>query len=135
MRAFILLFSVCFVIAVAIISSSSALETPAGVARFREVETTRLIRYQVGSLSVWTTKILLLKNNTNVGFALYACAKIRVRSECKATYVLPRGKIQVAGDVLSRGHAQMLILGGTGAYDKAHGIVQITRPFVTFYFN
>lgn len=130
-----ILLAAAALVVVTLSGASAAAYEPSGIARFREDETFRHFNYEPGTVSVWRTSLLLERQNQTVGFAIYACVRAVERLECTATYVLPRGKIQAAGDVLTRGHLQLLLLDGTGAYDNANGVVQVTRPFVTFYFN
>lgn len=96
-----------------------------GVARFREVEATHQdgIR-SAGNVETWRTRVLLTGKNKIVGTGALACIQIddltSVR-QCTGTYILPRGRIQVSGQIINRRSFQMTIVGGTGVYTGAGG--------------
>lgn len=46
---------------------------------------------------------------------------------CHGTYVLPRGKVVVGGSLAYRQFYDLAVLGGTGLYDNARGMVTVTR--------
>lgn len=46
---------------------------------------------------------------------------------CRATYVLPRGRIVVGGSVRFREIYELAILGGTGLYNNARGSLTATQ--------
>ncbi|WP_027482932.1 allene oxide cyclase barrel-like domain-containing protein [Deinococcus pimensis] len=79
---------------------------------------------------------LLFKNGKRVGFDSGACTVTRVamnerdpfRVSCVATYALPGGTIAAQGVMTNNPTKVLAIVGGTGAYEGAHG--QIT--FVEF---
>jgi hypothetical protein len=62
-----------------------------------------------------------------IGSAYVVCMFLDRRArQCNATYVLPRGKIVVAGALDSRLLYEVAIIGGTGLYDNARGALTVT---------
>jgi hypothetical protein len=62
-----------------------------------------------------------------IGRAYLLCTFMSHRSrQCTATYLLPRGKIVVAGALDSRLFYQLAVTGGTGLYDNARGTLTVT---------
>lgn len=53
----------------------------------------------------------------------YLDARLRT---CDATYSLPRGKLMVTGVISSRLLYELAIVGGTGLYDDARGMLTVT---------
>ena len=45
---------------------------------------------------------------------------------CNGTYVLPRGKLVVSGQILFRQFFQLAVVGGTGLYDNVRGTLTVT---------
>jgi hypothetical protein len=45
---------------------------------------------------------------------------------CNGTYVLPRGKLVVSGQLLFRQFFQLAVVGGTGLYDNVRGTLTVT---------
>ena len=46
---------------------------------------------------------------------------------CRGTYILPRGKIVVAGSIQYHQFYVLAVTGGTGLFDNARGTVSVTR--------
>jgi hypothetical protein len=64
-----------------------------------------------------------------IGRAELVCTFVdakRSRS-CRGTYILPRGKIMVAGPLQYRQFYVLAVTGGTGLYDNARGTLSVTR--------
>jgi len=104
--------------------------TPLGVSRFRETQVTYFDRGNVpGDTEIWRTRVWLQHKFQTVGTGAIACINIDVRSdvrECQGTYVLPRGRIQVAGQIITRRSFQLTIVGGTGVYTGVGGTAIFT---------
>lgn len=97
-----------------------------GVARFRETQITHVSKGEgAGAIEVWRTRIWLLKKPQTIGTGLIACIRADNHTdiqECQSTYVLPRGRIQLAGEIITRVAFQLTIVGGTGVYNGAGGV-------------
>jgi hypothetical protein len=50
----------------------------------------------------------------------------RRRRACDATYSLPRGKVVVSGVISTRLLYEIAVVGGTGLYDNARGMLTVT---------
>jgi hypothetical protein len=62
-----------------------------------------------------------------IGRGYLLCTFVNDRSrQCTATYLLPRGKIVVAGALDSRLFYELAVTGGTGLYDNARGTLTVT---------
>ena len=62
-----------------------------------------------------------------IGSAYLLCTFLDRRArQCNGTYVLPKGKIVVAGALDSRLLYEAAIVGGTGLYDNARGALTVT---------
>jgi hypothetical protein len=62
-----------------------------------------------------------------IGRAYLLCTFMNSRSrQCSATYLLPKGKIVVAGALDSRLFYELAVVGGTGLYDNARGTLTVT---------
>lgn len=64
-----------------------------------------------------------------IGRAELVCTFVdakRSRS-CRGSYILPRGKIMVAGPLQYRQFYVLAVTGGTGLYDNARGTLSVTR--------
>jgi hypothetical protein len=62
-----------------------------------------------------------------IGSAYLVCTFLDRRArQCNGTYVLPKGKIVVAGALDSRLLYEAAIVGGTGLYDNARGALTVT---------
>ncbi|HXH88621.1 MAG TPA: hypothetical protein VNI55_08455 [Gaiellaceae bacterium] len=66
---------------------------------------------------------------TALGRAQLICTFVDDRRErvCQGTYFLPRGTIVVGGSLQYRQLYELAILGGTGLYDNARGMLTVTR--------
>lgn len=49
---------------------------------------------------------------------------------CNGTYVLPKGSLVVAGTLSTRLLYEVAIIGGTGLYDNARGVLTVTATHV-----
>jgi len=111
------------IIAVALMIISPA--TPTGVSRFRETQITHFSYGNYpGTAEVWRTRVWLLNKLQAVGTGAMACVYVDLHTdirECNGTYIFPRGRIQVAGEIITRASFQLTIIGGTGVYSSAGG--------------
>jgi hypothetical protein len=113
------------VAAVATVGTVTGSADVRGLARFRETQlTSDTLGTFPGATEVWSTRVYTLGSPTPIGWGDVACTVIKnfVR-ECSGTYVLPRGRIHVGGRLTSRSNFQLLILGGSGAYRGAGGLL------------
>jgi len=96
-----------------------------GVARFRETQITHAVSGDLAaSVETWRTRVWLAHKNQVVGTGALACIRLDDHTsikECMGTYILPRGRIQVAGEIISRAAFQLTIVGGTGVYAGSKG--------------
>lgn len=114
-----------------------------GIARFRETPITHVVHgFGAGHVEAWRTRVWLLHRQQPVGTGAIACIYVDTHTdvrECTGTYILPRGRIQVAGEIITRSAYQMTIVGGTGYYTGAHGVaIASGLPLlgvVTFYLD
>lgn len=106
-----------------------------GVAHFRE----RLLTYAntgftPASTEAWRTSVSLLSKDQVVGSGGIACVRIVSSTrECFGTYILPTGRIKVVGEINNRTHYSMAVVGGTGNYLNASGVVSFDNGFITFF--
>jgi hypothetical protein len=62
-----------------------------------------------------------------IGHARLICTYFDRRSrQCQGTYVLPKGKLVVAGALDSRLLYQLAVIGGTALYENARGTLTVT---------
>jgi hypothetical protein len=62
-----------------------------------------------------------------IGHAELVCTFTgRTSRSCNGTYVLPRGKLVVSGQILFRQFFQLAVVGGTGLYDNVRGTLTVT---------
>jgi hypothetical protein len=62
-----------------------------------------------------------------IGHAELVCTFTTGKSRnCSGTYVLPRGKLVVSGQLLFRQFFQLAVVGGTGLYDNVRGTLTVT---------
>lgn len=76
-------------------------------------------------METWRTQVLLPNKNRIVGTGAWVCTFVDAHTsirECMATYILPRGRVQIAGEVIDRSAFLLSIIGGTGAYSGALGV-------------
>ncbi len=109
-----------------------------GVARFRETQVSHAVEgVHAGATETWRTQVWLLKKDQAVGTGLIACIKADRNTsirECVGTYILPRGRIQIAGEIISHDAYQLSVIGGTGVYGAAGGVMVVLRPGVVAFF-
>lgn len=109
-----------------------------GVARFREtVVAHQLSGVRAGATETWRTQVWLLHTDQAVGTGLIACIRADTDTtirECDGTYVLPRGRIQVAGQVIDRTAFQLSVVGGSGVYGGAGGVMFVLPPGLVSFF-
>ncbi len=107
-------------------SGSAAAPQNLGVARFRETPITRATNGDhAGAVDVWRTRVWLLKKPQTVGTGAITCIRVDAHTyirECQGTYILPRGRIQVAGEIITRAAFQLTVVGGTGVYISIGGV-------------
>lgn len=127
MRAALAAVTAAVVVLLAVGTAEAPSQSPQkGVARFREtVVTHHKGDGLAGSVETWRTKVWLPRRNQIVGTGVLACAHISnftsIR-ECVGTYILPRGRIQVAGEVINLAGYQLSIVGGSGIYAGGGGV-------------
>jgi hypothetical protein len=117
-----LTFFIVFSVAALLFTGSA---TSTGVSRFRETEISHF-RNGVfpGATEVWRTRVWLLKKFQSIGTGVIVCTHVDLHTdirECNGTYILPRGRIQVAGEIITRNSFQLTIIGGTGFYTGVGG--------------
>lgn len=64
-----------------------------------------------------------------IGRAELVCTFVdsrRLRS-CRGTYIMPKGRLVVAGELQFRQFYSLAVIGGTGLYDNARGTLSVTR--------
>jgi hypothetical protein len=62
-----------------------------------------------------------------IGHAELVCTYTGGNSRsCNGTYVLPRGKLVVSGQLLFRQFFQLAVVGGTGLYENVRGTLTVT---------
>lgn len=108
-------------LAVTVLTGAAA--PPAGLARFRENDLTysRLGTFQ-GASEVWRSRVLLIGKAQTLGYGQVACVYVDdLVRQCTGTYILPRGRVSVGGELSSRQKFRLIIVGGTGAYAGASG--------------
>jgi len=125
-----------------LLPTASAPSTASGVARFREREVAHYVSPST-RLETWRTQVFLLHRSRLAGTGALVCVSVDTNTtvrECQGTYDLPLGRVQVAGEVIVRSSFELTIVGGTGIYEDARGVVQVSqyaptprRAFVTFY--
>lgn len=124
--------------ALAVVSIGSSANNISGVARFRESKISHFTGTYAGSTETWKTRVTLRNSFKVVGISAYACVKIDNNTsikECQATYLLPMGRVQIEGLIISSKAYQMIIVGGTGTYSNAMGNATFSDGLVTFYFT
>lgn len=130
-------------ILVALVSADTG-NAPSGIARFREAEISHAVLGDyAGAVETWRSRVYLLHRQQVVGTGVIACIRADGNTtirECQGTFILPRGRIQVAGEIITRGAYQLVVVGGTGIYTGTTGVltVQGTAPeprqaLVTFF--
>ena len=141
MRTLVTAIAAVVVAALALTSSSSS-ETQ-GVARFRETQISHALTGDAAaSVEVWRTRVWLVTRQQAVGTGAIACVRVDNNTstrECHGTYILPRGRIQVVGEILNRAAFQLSIVGGTGIYVAGGGVAVfagLKNPaLITFFLN
>lgn len=81
-----------------------------------------------GDLQI-TRQLLFNKRITpkSIGHSELVCTYTGGKSRnCSGTFVLPRGKLVVGGQVLFSQFFQLAVLGGTGFYENVRGTVTVT---------
>jgi hypothetical protein len=123
MRFALIVAAIATVLIVALPTSSANLP---GVARFRETQINhKTIGDGAGSIEVWRTRVWLLKKLVPIGTGVLACIHADNHTdirECTGTYILPRGRLQVSGEIITRAAFQLTVVGGTGVYTAAGGV-------------
>ena len=64
-----------------------------------------------------------------IGRAELVCTFVdsrRLRS-CRGTYIMPKGRLVVGGELQFRQFYSLAVIGGTGLYDNARGTLTVTR--------
>jgi hypothetical protein len=82
-----------------------------------------------GDQEIIRARLLERGTGTTIGRSELVCTFVdsgRSRS-CRGTYILPKGKIVVGGSLLYRQFYDMAVLGGTGLFDNARGMLTVTR--------
>ena len=87
-------------------------------------------RTSPGDLEIVRHRLLERNRPRNViGRSELVCTFVDSRRSrsCRGTYILPRGKIMVAGTLQYRQFYVLAVTGGTGLYDNARGTLSVTR--------
>ena len=82
-----------------------------------------------GDQEIIRARLLERGTGATIGRSELVCTFVdsgRSRS-CRATYILPKGKLVVGGSILYRQFYDLAVLGGTGLYDNARGTLTVTR--------
>ncbi len=112
--------------------------TSPGVARFRETQVTHISTgVHAGATEVWRTEVWLLQKDQAVGTGVIACIRADRNTsirECSGTYILPRGRIQLAGEIISHDSYLLSVVGGSGVYGAAGGVMVVLKPGVVAFF-
>lgn len=140
MRATLILLAVLSALLLASLGGASS---NLGVARFGEQQVSHAVTgFKPGDVEVWRTQVVVLKRSKVIGTGAFACIYIDFHTsvrECQGTYILPRGRIQVAGEIISRSSFQLTIVGGTGVYTGVGGTAVFrgseTAHIITFYLS
>ena len=114
-----------------------------GIGRFRETQVSgRTVGTGSGAIEVWRTRVYTYRGQT-VGTGALTCIYVDNHTsfrQCTGTYLLPLGKIIVAGDVTNRGAFELAVIQGTRFYAGSHGTALFrlyakhpAQSFVTFY--
>ena len=127
------------VVALALLALPGAASSLVGISRFRTVET---LHRRAGSLELWSSRVLLLRDAQAIGVGVVACDHVGTLAQCAGTYVLPSGQVTVQGSFSSRDRIVFAITGGTGTYAGVRGVSISTQTFccprkalLTFYFS
>jgi hypothetical protein len=124
-------------------AQASALDRVTGIARFRETQSSyRQVGQGAGRSEVWRTRVYTYEGKF-VGTGVMSCVYIDTHTssrQCLGTYLLPLGKISVAGAIVNRSAFELVVFQGTRYYADARGTSIIRRysrrppqSFVTFY--
>lgn len=113
------------------LAGSSGTQTSGRISVTATTADARVLGYQRASIMrLWNRSV----SSTPIGHAVIVCTRLGVGgflgggvSDCKATFVLPRGKITAAGVRHSARHYSLVVTGGTGFYLGAIGKVD-RRP-------
>lgn len=114
-----------------------------GIGRFRETQIShRIIGTGAGAIEVWRTRVYTY-SGTVVGTGAFACTFIDRHTsvrQCTGTYLLPLGKLIIAGEMFNRGGVELAVVAGTRFYSGSHGSAvfhlyakQPPQSFLTFY--
>lgn len=128
------------ILALAAVIGASSADTK-GIARFRESQVSYSTNgLEAGATETWRTRVWLLTKPKLIGSGVLTCIRADDNSdirECLGTYILPEGRIQVAGEVISRNSFLLTVLGGAGTYQNAVGMMTVNGPLnaanITFY--
>lgn len=125
---------------VALVSAATR-DAATGIARFREMEVAHTLSGDYGGATeTWRTRIFLLRKQQTVGTGVLACVRVEETTsirECQGTVILPRGRIQLAGEIINRNAFQLSIVAGSGTYEGMSGVAVFLGPttnrLITFY--
>lgn len=114
-------------LAVVALAVAATQQSVRGVARFRETSVTHI---RSGVAEAWRTRVWLPREQQTVGTGVLACMRVDAYTdirECSGTYILPRGRIQLAGEIITRAAYQLTIVGGSGIYISTGGVAVFER--------
>ncbi len=123
----LILIGVVLGLVVAALAVASTHQSTRGVARFRETPVTHI---SSGVIEAWRTQVWLPQEQQTVGTGVLACIRVDYYTdirECNGTYILPRGRVQVAGEIITRAAYQLTIVGGSGVYVSTGGVAVFVR--------
>lgn len=131
---------VACVLSIAGVVGTAGGSSEAGVAHFRETVVTHTdVGGFAGAPETWRTQVWLPRKAQAVGTGVIACIRIEQNTtirECNGTYILPQGRLQVAGQIINRAGFQLAITGGSGVYAPAAGVM-VVQPggLITFFLS
>jgi hypothetical protein len=113
------------------------------IAHFREKTLTiHAIGQFAGAQQVFHTRVYLALRDAFIGNGWWSCTYVEPGNprECKATYELPEGQIQIQGIIHNPSRYTLMIVAGTGSYEGQFGTVQFAtiadnQRILTFYFE
>lgn len=87
---------------------------------------------QAGSIETIRQRLYNLRiSKSPIGRSVLTCTFTDTKERtCNGTYVLPRGSLVVAGTLTTRLLYEVAIVGGTGLYDNARGVLTVTATHV-----
>jgi len=85
------------------------------------------LEHRGGAVSSWYWSLKSVRRRTGAfGYAVLACVAVSRRTtlrQCTGTFVLPRGRLSVAGTFLYQQIFTLAVTGGTATYSRASGVL------------